>query len=324
MNKIKASAPGKVILAGEHFVVENQPAIASAINLRTSVYISTRIKKGIEIYSKNYDLHRLYKIENGSFHDKLIEDKLYPIYFLVKYLLNTYNIEVRGGLIITIDSDIPPGSGLGSSAAVSVATVAALSKFFNLNLSLEDISKIAYKAEEIIHGKPSGIDNTISTFGGVILYKKTEGFIRINSKLSDMALILADSGIPRFTKDMVLKVQKLRKKYPEIFDPIYYAAGKLVRNMVDAIKSEDLIRLGELMNINHGLLSTIGVSNMFLEKIVYTSRKLGALGAKITGAGGGGLVLAISRKERAIHIYNGLKEICKKVILTEVSEKGVL
>ena len=324
MNKVKASAPGKIILAGEHFVVENQPAVASAIDLRTSVYISPRIKRGIEIYSKNYNVHRLYKIECDYFHDKLIEDKLYPIYFLVKYLLNTYNIEIKGGLIITIDSEIPPGSGLGSSAAVSVATVAALSKFFNLNLSLEDISKIAYKAEEIVHGQPSGIDNTISTFGGVILYRKTEGFIRIKSRVSGIALILADSGIPRLTKDMVLKVQKLRKKYPDIFDPIYYAAGKLVIEMVDAIKSDDLIRLGELMNINHGLLSTIGVSNMLLEKIVYTSRRLGALGAKITGAGGGGLILAISRKEQAIHIYNGLKEICKNVILTETSEKGVL
>ncbi len=311
----KASAPGKVILFGEHFVVEDQPAIAIALNLRARVYAEVREKEGIEVYSKNLSLREVFPKEDPK-------SPLYPIYYAAKSTLSFIGKEK--GLYIEVDSEIPPASGMGSSAAVAVATVAAVAASLGFKLDREDISMLAYRAEKIVHGKPSGIDNTISTYGGAIAYRKSEGFLQLEADFSPVMLVLADSGIPRNTGIMVAKVQELRKKYQKIMDPLYYAAGRLAVEAAKMMERGDFEAVGELMMINHGLLSAIGVSNMKLEELVYTARKVGALGAKITGAGGGGFIVALCRRGEEKKVAKELEKVSERVFISDISVEGVI
>ncbi|MCD6369370.1 MAG: mevalonate kinase [Thermoproteales archaeon] len=318
--RVTASAPGKVILVGEHFVVENEPAVALAINLRALVTVEDN--EGSDVfYSKN--LGAFVEVKEGRVL-KGAGDGFEVLRPLVKIadILRQYS-SVKKPFKLTVNSSIPPASGMGSSAAVSVAACAALSRFFNLDIGLDDISKIAYEAEKIVHGKPSGIDNTISTYAGAIIYRKSEGFIRLDIQIDSAAVIIADSGIPRRTGEMVKQVRDLKKRYPEVLDPLYHAAGHLSIEAARALEEGDLWKLGELMNINHGLLSAIGVSNMKLEELVYTARRAGALGAKITGAGGGGCIIAIAYKKKADDIARALKKVASRVYVLEATRKGV-
>jgi len=314
---VKASAPGKVILVGEHFVVENQPAIAAALNLRARVL--AEVLSGdfrVEVESKNLSQKAVFQREKAN-----KESPLYPIYYAA--LMTLEYIGLQKPLKIFIDSEIPPAAGMGSSASVAVATVAATAAELGVKLTLEEVSRLAYQAEVIVHGKPSGIDNTIATFGGAIAYRKSEGFIRLEADFTPVVLILADSGIPRSTGEMVRRVRALKEKYPRIMDPLYHAAGHLAIEAGKAIEEGDWKRLGELMNVNHGLLSAVQVSNRVIEELVYAAREAGALGAKITGAGGGGNIIALTWKEDGGKVADALRKISRKVYVCDVSAEGV-
>jgi len=316
---IVTSAPAKVILVGEHFVVENEPAIALAVELRARAIVEP-IQKYEKIYiSRNYNC--LLRFSN----DKIIErgnvEVLSPILKIVEILESIAG--VRKGFRLVIESDIPPASGMGSSAAVAVATVTAMGKLYGIDLTHEDITRIAYEAEKLVHGTPSGIDNTVSTYGGVIVFRKNEGFIKLDVDLSSIRVIIADSGIPRSTGAMVKAVRELRKRYPSVFDPLYHTAGRLAIETAKALEDGDFKRVGELMNVNHGLLSAIGVSNIKLEELVYTARSKGALGAKITGAGGGGSIIALVYVDEEEEVAEALNKISKKVYVLEIAKEGV-
>ena len=312
-----ASAPGKVILVGEHFVVGGKPAIAIAINLRARVSVET-VDNGNDITIRSKDL----EIEE-TFSPEYIDEKspLYPIY--VAASLARQYISLDKGLDITITSELPPAAGMGSSAAVSVATAAAVIAL-QKRVDRSIVSKIAYEAEKIVHGKPSGIDNTISTYGGAILYIKEKGFTRINLNLKNVALVLADTGVPRSTGEMVARVRKLKARYSSVLDPIYKSAEILAYEVAKALEMGDVKTIGELMNINHGLLSAIGVSTIELERLVYIARNTGALGAKLTGAGGGGLIVALCYKKDLSHIEKALRKYSKRVYVANISKRGVI
>lgn len=311
-----ASAPGKVILVGEHFVVEYEPAVVAAVNLRAKVEATLREDELTIIES--LDLKKRVTLARG---EECKDFQLKPIHKIVEEI--TKLTGEWKGINVRISSEIPIAAGMGSSAAVAVAATLAISKAFGLELSKDEISEIAYKAEEIVHGKPSGIDNTISTYGGVIAYRRGEGFVPIECDFSGYKLILADSGIPRSTGEMVAKVRALRSRYPKVMEPLYHSAGRLAIEAAKAIREGDFVKLGELMNINHGLLSAIGVSNEKLEIMVYTARKAGALGAKITGAGGGGCIVALVEDGKVEKVAEALKKVSKKIYVLEVSMEGV-
>jgi len=315
--KAEASAPGKVILVGEHFVVENQPAIAVALDLRAKVLVEVlEGEPKIEITSKNLVISEVFTLTSVN-----KESPLYPIYYAAKTTMDFIGKEKP--LRIIIDSEIPPAAGMGSSGSVAVATVAATSSALGVSLGKEDISRLAYQAEVIVHGKPSGIDNTIATYGAAIAYRKTEGFVELKADFSPVLLVLADSGIPRSTGEMVRRVRALKERYPKIMNPLYHAAGHLAIEAGKAIEAGDFERLGELMNINHGMLSAVGVSNLVLEKLVYVARKSGALGAKITGAGGGGFIVALCWREDAEKVAESLRNLSSRVIVGQISQEGV-
>lgn len=317
--RIIASAPGKVILFGEHFVVKNRPAIAVALELRLRVTVSDS-NEYIVIVSKNTGGKLVIDTTNLT----VKEDYRGPSQLLA--VLKELKSMVNGlkPAYINIESEIPVAAGLGSSASLAVAFTAAYSRYLGLNLSREEISRIAYEAERIVHGKPSGIDNTIASLGGAILYHKNSTRRISISKLDEVAIVIADTGIERSTREAVLSVLSLYDKHPRVMEKIYEAAEEIIREAEESLSKGDWIRVGELMNINHGLLSAIGVSILELEKLVYLARKSGALGAKITGAGMGGSIIALTLRENVEQVVEALRREAKRVISTGISEEGVV
>jgi len=204
-------------------------------------------------------------------------------------MYNTYRL--TNGLDIEVWSDIPIGVGLGSSAAIAVATTAALNNLFDTKLGLDAISSLAYEGEKITHGTPSGIDNSIATYGGGILFKKGKiSRIEVPSKIP---LLIINSGISRSTKTQVENVKKLYQTHPTIFKSIFQAIDAISLKAENALRIQKLKMLGNLLTYNQHLLRILGVSTMELDDLVELLMSNGALGAKLTGAGGGGCLIAL-------------------------------
>lgn len=319
----KASAPAKVILFGEHFVVYGKMAVVMAIDRRAYVTVELKADDKIIVKSKAIGVSgaftfngRYQPIEGGL--DG--EVKFKPLYTLVKSIMNLFNETF--GLEIKIDSSIPVSAGLGSSAAVLVASAAAILDLLEVNFNRDMIFKLAFESEKIIHENPSGVDPAISTYGGIIVYRRSEGIKRINVDV-DLPLIVGDTRIERSTGEMVSRVGEVRKRYPIVIDKIMDAGDSLAALGVEALKRGDLKTLGDLMNINHALLCALGVSNEAIEKLINAARRAGALGAKLTGAGGGGCIVALSSPENVYHVAEAIKRIGGEPFITSKALEGV-
>jgi mevalonate kinase len=282
------------------------------------VTVNFNDEKECYVFSQEYGKAAKFKI-NLERSSPSLPNIFVPIWAVCKEL--SYRSGFDYGINISIKSDIPPGAGLGSSAAVSVATVMAASTCLNLNLSKSEISNIAFEAEKIVHGTPSGIDNTIATYGSVILYKK--GTIKPVKVKSRIPLVIGDTGIERNTAEWVRKVRLRRDRQSKVVNPIINSIGKLVMESLKLLDKNDLPALGELMDINQGLLEALGVSTFELNKLINVARKNGAYGAKLTGAGGGGCMVALSPKTKQKQIADAILTAQGKPLITNISPKGV-
>jgi mevalonate kinase len=212
-------------------------------------------------------------------------------------------------------------AGLGSSAAVVAAVTTAVSALLNVNISKEEVFRITYEAEKIVHGTPSGIDPAIATFGGALLFQMDTGFKPLEVKM-DIPLVIGDTGIERSTRVQVDKVRELRERYPQIMESFTWAARQIVMRALEALKERDLETLGELMNINHALLYGIGVSDESLEWLINAARKAGALGAKLTGAGGGGCMIALARNEKLEEVSEAIQRAGGTPFIARKTDEG--
>jgi|YelNatPaOPRAMG01_1025707.scaffolds.fasta_scaffold00278_25 mevalonate kinase len=309
-----ASAPGKTILFGEHFILYGCPALSMAINLYSKVFAEKRQNSIIQIYSKNLNIIEKFN-KNSSNNEALKSIKI-----AADEVLKLANQNL--GLNLTIESEIPPAAGLGSSAATAVSTIASIAELLNLNITKDKIIELAFSPEKFIHGKPSGIDHTTSTLGGIIYYEPNLGFKKFNVMIDIQALI-AYSGIPKATKEQIIKVKDYLEKNKERKNRILNEFNEIVSSAVEALKNKDLEMLGNLMNQNQKLLKEIKVSNPILDKIVETAVKNGALGAKITGAGGGGSIIALVTNENKEKVFKKLKEVSKEVYFIKIDFHGV-
>jgi mevalonate kinase len=288
-----ATAPAKVILAGEHFVVMGKPAIAMAVNLYSRVKVS-RIEDST-IHVKSTSLKASGSFQSGKYvPDTGTVDAakaLEPIQVMVSHMTKRAGLRVQG-LDIEIDSNMPLAAGLGSSASVAVSLIAALSKLLGMKTSREEIRELAFIPERIVHGKPSGIDQTTATYGGVITFSLEKGFEPVTTRY-DVPIVIGNTGIPRSTGEQVMKVRSISLEHPNEFNLVAARAAEISREAREAIKKGELNRLGELMNDNHELLRSLDLSNTKLEELITAARSSGALGAKLTGAGGGGCMIAV-------------------------------
>ena len=282
----KGSGFGKVILFGEHFVVHGVPGIVSAINSTADAEVR-KIGERITI-----------KDEREGAKGYAEEKKAQQIESIERMLKAMEIAPETANLSIRLGGNLPGFSGLGASAASSVAIARAIAEEFGLKQPDEKINAIAYEAEKAYAGTPSGIDNTAATFGGLLWFKKNmSGGPDTIEKISlkkPVEIIIGSTGIVANTKAMVEGVAERKKKNSQKYDPLFKEAETLALAGRKALKGFNLKKVGELMNENHRLLQEIGVSCKELDHLVDLAREKGALGAKLTGGGGGGCMTALT------------------------------
>jgi mevalonate kinase len=289
-----ASAPGKVILFGEHAVVSGAAALGTAVDLRVRAKVED-LPGRVEIRAPDLRLAlagiAFDPLSGAVLTDSIREDAACATRYISAVLKEFGARDLR----VTVESEIPPASGLGSSASVVVATLGALSQHLALDLSTDEIAKEAHRIEKSVQeGLGSPTDTALATFGG---YQIVEEGSAKPIELPEIKLVVGFTGRPHDTRAEVEKVQSFRARCPEIADPIFRAIGEISKRAPDCIRYGRLVELGRLFDANHGLLEAIGVGTRELSELVYASRGAGgAFGAKLTGAGGGGCMIALPRK----------------------------
>ena len=311
--KSSASAPGKVILFGEHFVVYGAKAILCSIDKRIKVTSQTIDEKKIRI---NSELGNVEVNVDSSSNDSNVPMK--PFVHLATYTLKKFNKNC--GIEIKIESEIPSGIGLGSSSASCVAAAASITGLFE-KLSREDILKLAIEAERTIFKNTSGADCSVCTFGGLAEYDIKNGFKKINSG-SDFDLVIANSKQPHHTSEVVKKVRKFKENNIEFFESLYKQESELIQDALSALGKNDLSVVGSLLSKNQLLLEQIGVSTDKLDILVKEAKKT-SFGAKITGAGGGGCIIALVDKSNLVQTLTNLKNH-DDVFSTRIDNRGLV
>jgi len=318
-----ASAPAKAILFGEHFVVYGEPAIVVAIDKRAYAKVELRQDKRLYLRSVNLNLsgyfeNGYFQVEQGDAQEAKLKFK--PLKLAVEKVQEIYGEDV--GLDVEVNSTVPVAAGLGSSAAVAAAVTAAVGALLKVTMSKESVFRISYEAEKIVHGTPSEVDPAVSTFGGTLLFQRDTGFRPLDVK-ADVPLVIGYTGVKRSKRVQVAKVRDVRSKYSRVIDHVMKAAREIVLRAIDALRDGDLETLGDLMNINHALLCGFGISAESLEWLINAARKAGALGAKLTGAGGGGCMIALAENERLKQVLEAIQMAGGSPFIARKTDEGV-
>jgi mevalonate kinase len=280
---------GKIILFGEHFVVYGIPAIASSIDLKIEAKVIPSKEKGIHADDLIGGRKVLYKRDKA------------PITDLMPIFQEQFKLTGKESFYLTIKSTVPRSGGLGSSAALVVAVSRAFNQYLNLNLTDSQINDIAFEAEKYFHQNPSGVDNTVATYGGLLFYRRNlEGGKNLMERLAfkkPVEVVLAESSIKLETKDtaeIIAGVRKRKEENATEYNKIFAQASQLIEEARKAVVEYNLFRVGELMNQNHTLLQKIEVSCPELDNMCKLALEAGAIGAKLTGTGRGGNIIALT------------------------------
>jgi hydroxymethylglutaryl-CoA reductase len=301
---------GKIILLGEHSVVYGRHAIAAPIGLAIRAHV-TRQESGNELVIAGWDT-------DLAAHNPTGADLARRVASLITGRLGLAGEAMR----VDVTPRLPRASGLGASAALAVAVIRAVARCFDLTISDEEVSDLAFECEQIVHGTPSGIDNTIATFGRPILYRRADP--ASPPEISDLVtpnpipVIVALTGVHSLTAHTLATVRTAWERSPERYERIFSQIDELVLAGVEALRRADLDELGDLMNVNQGLLNALGVSSPELETLVHIARQAGASGAKLTGGGGGGAMIAVAGEERIEAITSAMRRAGFTTYLTVI------
>ncbi|MGC8831597.1 MAG: mevalonate kinase [Thermoproteota archaeon] len=311
--KILCKAPAKVIISGEHSVVYGYPALVAAVNVYSKVSVEALEEIGThEIYSDKYGAG---KMIGGAFSGP---GSLKPFAKIITVFRESEGF--KGRLKVRISSEIPPASGMGSSASLSVALANALLKLVYEKPPDEKVFNLAMEGEKVAHVNPSGVDVAAALWGGLILFIRDRGVERLEA--GQGIFLLADSGLERSTKDMISKVASLREKEPDLFNIIMTSVSSITTR-ISRLLQTDIAEAGRLMTLNHLLLSLMGVSNSRLDSLVWASISAGAYGAKLTGGGGGGCVLTLVDENSLNPVEEALRNLNAPTMVLRTVEKGV-
>jgi len=298
MAQTKSSAPGKVILFGEHAVVYGKPAIAVPVTNVQATVIIEPAPPGSGLTLTASDLDKSLSLSAAPRDEPLA----------VAARLTLAHLAVpEPDAILVVSSTIPIASGLGSGAAVSTALIRALAKFLGRALSIVEISTLTFEVEKIHHGTPSGIDNTVVTYEQPVYFVREQPIRRVNVG-APFTLLIGDTGTRCSTKKAVDHVRQSRKRSPARYDALFDQIGDIVDGAYRAIETGDVDTLGPLMDNNHQLLSKLGVSSPKLDKLVEAARFAGARGAKLSGAGRGGNMITLAEDDTGAEVTEALRE----------------
>ena len=288
-----AKAPGKIILFGEHFVVYENRAILGAINKYATV-TSEKTNTDNILISSSLGQVSIQKDEDVS----NVEKKFRPFFYIAKEVIKKNNFDK--GISIKIESEIPIGAGLGSSSACCVAAAASMLDLFN-NTNKKEVLELAIGAEKTIFPNTSGADCTVSVYGGIIEYQKEKGFSKIKTG-NEFNFLIIDSEQIHSTDKVVERVKKFKNDNTNVFTELCAEEERLVTKVLESIKNNDLETIGKCMAQNQIFLEQIGVSNDQLLSITKEIEKI-TFGAKITGAGDGGCIIALTQRNDDLSEY---------------------
>jgi mevalonate kinase len=281
---VKASAPGKVLLLGEHAVVYGHPALAAALRRRVSVEV--------EEDAGGPAVELVVPATDGSVGAPMETPP--ELVRAAAAMASAAGAPAR--FRARVRSELPLGGGLGSSAALGIALARAFSQIARRDCPPERAEQLALELERVFHGAPSGVDPAICARGGVILFRRGEPpRVERVAPRAPVHLVVALTGILRGTRSTVLPLSGRRAERPDLYDPMLAFLGELARGGAAALERGDLQDLGLRFDAAHGVLAAVGVSCPELESAVATLRNAGALGAKLTGAGGGGAAIGLAR-----------------------------
>lgn len=286
MPAITATAPGKIILLGEHAVVYGQPAIAvplTQLRARAAVTADPRAPSGQVLLDAP-------SVGISAELASLPADQ--PLAAAIRLLLAHLRLNRIPACTIRITSTIPVSAGLGSGAAVTVALLRALSTFLGQKLTPETLNTLAYEIEKLHHGTPSGIDNTVITYATPVYFVRGQSLETFTVK-TPLHLLIADTGAPASTAKAVADVRQGWQADPEGFEQRFAEIGALVVQARRLIENGQPGQLGELMDRNHALLRELGVSSPALDQLTAAARLAGAWGAKLSGGGQGGNLICL-------------------------------
>jgi len=318
-----AVSPAKVILFGEHFVVSGNPALSMSVDLPTVVTAEKQPGDCISVESEGLHVsasfsHTGEKItSSGSNAERVLR----PVYEAANYTLRELGMASES-LRITVKSTVPIGMGLGSSAATAVGTVSALTTLLNKSWSKERVFEAAYSMERLVHGHPSGVDQATVTYGGLLRYRQGK-LDRSITTATPPPLIIGSTGKPRSTGAFVGKVTRLRQNRPGEYAKLASQALAICDKAEGAIQDGNLSVLGSLMNQNQTLLESVGVSCPELERLITAAISAGAFGAKLTGGGGGGCMIALADTTRSNQVEGAIRKAGGEVVPTKFTPNGV-
>ncbi len=297
-----ASAPGKIILFGEHAVVYGRPALAVPV---------TQVQATVEIWPSDF---RGVWIDAPNIRLKAELRELpitHPLASVLRILFDGLEVDPLPQINIRITSTIPVASGLGSGAAVSVALVRALSAYLGEPAPDDQVNHIAFQIEKLYHGTPSGIDNTVITYAKPVYFLRGKPIETFKPRLP-FTIVIGDTGIEAPTRESVADVHRLWELNPRYWEELFTRAGEIANEARHAIEFGKIRELGALMDANHKLLQQMMVSSPELDRLVDAARRVGALGAKMSGSGRGGNMIALADPAAGAQAVAGIEACLKK------------
>ncbi|HEX7339511.1 MAG TPA: hydroxymethylglutaryl-CoA reductase, degradative [Rhodanobacteraceae bacterium] len=274
---------GKVILLGEHAVVYGRHAIAAPMPLAIKARVDDA-DDGVTLVIPRWGVEQ-----------RLPQHVNHPGSFLQSLAMLIQKLELTDrAMTVRVNPSVPRAMGLGGSASLAVAVIRALDRHFALGLSEADICQLSFECEKVAHGTPSGIDNTVATYGKPLLYRAGEPPEVHTLELSrPLPLVIGMCGAESLTAKMVARVRRAWERNKPLYERIFDEIDTLTLQALEALKTHDLAQLGELMNVCQGQLNALQVSSWELEELLQIARDNGATGAKLTGGGGGGSMVAL-------------------------------
>lgn len=318
MRKVKVSAPGKLMLLGEHAVVWGRPCLVMAVERRLKIGLEKLKEKFLEIEAPSVGIAR-YRKNLSELGQNNPSKKARFVEMTVKHFTQKFGLNF--GVGIKTEDGQPLNYGLGSSAAVTVAVFKGLAELSRKRLGKKELFDLAYKTILDVQGVGSGFDIAAAIYGGTIYFKIAGKEIEKIADF-DLPIVIGWTGVKADTPTLVRKVAQEKENHPQIIKNIFDKITLLVEEGKKTILAKDWLRLGELMNINQKLLENLGVNTPRLAKLIYAARQAGALGAKLSGAGGGDCMIALVDEKDRKDVEEAIENAGGEIIKAKIGAEG--